>query len=258
MLPKYATPDEVASLLAHLEGVPKVAAMLMYGSGTRIAETMALRLKDISLTTRELHVRAGKGGKDRTTLIAEAAVPLLREQMRTVEEIHTRDLERGAGWAPLPAALHRKDPRAGWDLGWQYLFPASLTTVDERPDAPAADTSTRPPSNERSRKQPERRRSRAPSVLMCFDTASPPRSSEPGATYASSRGSWATAISRPPRSTCTSSTGPASASSAHSIASPRTATSNPPALPHDTGQRSTQQPNRQRQPVLDRDNPRRS
>ena len=136
MLPKYATPGEVASVLRQLDGVAKVAAMLMYGSGTRIAETLALRLKDINLTTRELYVRAGKGGKDRTTLIAEAAVPLLREQIRTVERLHARDLEHGGGWAPLPDALHRKDPRAGWDLGWQYLFPASLTTIDSKTGRP--------------------------------------------------------------------------------------------------------------------------
>lgn len=132
LLPKYATPDEVGRVLERLHGVARVAAMLMYGSGTRIAETMTLRLKDVSLPTRELHVRAGKGAKDRTTVIADAAVPLIREQMLAVEELHGRDLERGEGWAPLPDALHRKDPQAGWDLGWQYLFPASLTSVDAK------------------------------------------------------------------------------------------------------------------------------
>jgi len=131
-LPKYATPDEVARVIVRLSGVPRVAAMLMYGSGTRIAETIAIRLKDVSLATRELHVRGGKGGKDRTTVIADAAVPLLREQVAAVEELHVRDLERGGGWAARPGALHRKDPRAGWDLGWQYLFPASVTSVDEK------------------------------------------------------------------------------------------------------------------------------
>ena len=131
-LPKYATPDEVAKVITRLEGVAKVAVMLMYGSGTRIAETMTIRLKDVSLATRELHVRAGKGGRDRTTVIAEAAVPLLRRQITRVEELHASDLERGGGWAPLPGAFHRKDPRAGWDLGWQYLFPASVSTTDEK------------------------------------------------------------------------------------------------------------------------------
>jgi integron integrase len=132
MLPKYATPDEVARVLTHLAGAPRVGAMLMYGSGTRIAETMSIRIKDVSLSTRELHVRAGKGGKDRTTVIADVALPLLREQVTAVEQLHARDLERGGGWAPLPGAMHRKDPRAGWDLAWQYLFPATVTSTDEK------------------------------------------------------------------------------------------------------------------------------
>ena len=65
MLPKYATPGEVAAVLTRLDGVPRLAAMIMYGSGTRIAETIALRIKDVSLETRELYVRGGKGAKDR-------------------------------------------------------------------------------------------------------------------------------------------------------------------------------------------------
>jgi integron integrase len=132
VLPKYATPDEVARILDQLRGVPLVAAMLMYGSGTRIAETLSIRLKDLALGTRELHVRGGKGGKDRTTVIAETALPLLREQIEKAERQHAHDLEQGGGWAELPGAMHRKDPRAGWDLGWQYLFPASITTVDQK------------------------------------------------------------------------------------------------------------------------------
>jgi integron integrase len=136
VLPKYATPEEIMRLFDHLGGVPLVAAMLMYGSGTRIAETMGLRLQDLSLGTRELHVRSGKGGKDRTTVIADAAIPLLRAQVETAARLHAHDLETGGGWAELPAALHRKDPRAGWDLGWQYLFPASVTSTDPKTGRP--------------------------------------------------------------------------------------------------------------------------
>ncbi|HUF76743.1 MAG TPA: integron integrase [Longimicrobiales bacterium] len=132
VLPKYATPEEVARVFAHLGRLPLTAAMLMYGSGTRIAETLAIRIQDLSLDTRELHVRGGKGAKDRTTVIASAAIPILRERIAAVAEQHARDRAQGGGWAPLPGALHRKDPRAGWDLGWQYLFPASKPSIDEK------------------------------------------------------------------------------------------------------------------------------
>jgi site-specific recombinase XerD len=132
VLPKYAAPEEVDQVLARLQGSSRVAAMIMYGAGTRVSETVNLRIKDLSLASGELVVRAGEGMKDRTTVIPRGAVPEIRTQIQRVEELHVRDLEAGAGWAPLPAALHRKDPHAGWDLGWQYLFPASTLTLDPK------------------------------------------------------------------------------------------------------------------------------
>ena len=132
VLPKYATPEEVARVFAHLDRVPLAAAMLMYGSGTRIAETLSIRIQDLSLESRELHVRGGKGAKDRTTVLAAAVLPILRERIAAVSAQHARDRAQGGGWAPLPGALHRKDPRAGWDLGWQFLFAASRPSPDEK------------------------------------------------------------------------------------------------------------------------------
>jgi integron integrase len=132
VLPKYATPDEIARVLARLDRVPLAAAVLMYGSGTRIAETLSIRIQDLSLETRELHVRGGKGAKDRTTVIAAAAIPILRDRIAAVAAQHARDRAEGGGWGRLPGALHRKDPTGGWDLGWQYLFPASKQSVDEK------------------------------------------------------------------------------------------------------------------------------
>jgi len=42
-LPRYATPEEVDAVMGHLAKVPRMAAMFMYGSGSRIAETRAGR-----------------------------------------------------------------------------------------------------------------------------------------------------------------------------------------------------------------------
>ena len=36
----------------------------------------------------------------------------------------------GFGCAPLPDALARKYPRAGWEWGWQWVFPATRVYVD--------------------------------------------------------------------------------------------------------------------------------
>ena len=130
--PRNASVVEIDRVMRHLSGASRVAAAIMYGSGTRVAETVALRVKDVGLAHRELTVRGGKGAQDRTTLIPRSAVPLLRAQMDAVEERHVRDLEAGHGWAPLPGALHRKDRAAGWTLGWQFLFPSTVVTTDPK------------------------------------------------------------------------------------------------------------------------------
>lgn len=132
VVPRDASASAVDRVLGCMSGAPKVAAMLMYGSGARISEAIGLRIKDISLSSHELRIRAGKGAKDRTTVIARSAVVALRRQIELVEEQHVEDLERGVGWARLPGALHRKDPRAGWELGWQFLFPSTRITIDPK------------------------------------------------------------------------------------------------------------------------------
>ncbi|PWB46382.1 MAG: hypothetical protein C3F12_06835, partial [Candidatus Methylomirabilota bacterium] len=49
----------------------------------------------------------------------------LARHLEIVRLQHQRDLERGAGWAELPAALGRKYPNTGRELAWQWVFPAT-------------------------------------------------------------------------------------------------------------------------------------
>ena len=53
-----------------------------------------------------------------------------RQRQQASRPQHAEDLEKGRGWAPLPDALHRKKARAGYELGWQFLFPASTINLD--------------------------------------------------------------------------------------------------------------------------------
>ena len=52
---------EVGHLLEQLDGVPRLAVLLMYGSGLRVLETVSLRVKDIDFDRREIVMRGGKG-----------------------------------------------------------------------------------------------------------------------------------------------------------------------------------------------------
>ena len=71
-LPVVLTRPEVEALLAALDGVPWIMALVLYGSGLRLRECLRLRVKDIDFTRREILVREGKGNKDRVTMLAAA------------------------------------------------------------------------------------------------------------------------------------------------------------------------------------------
>src|SRR5690606_21553762 len=53
--------------------------LLTYSSGLRVGEVVRLRVGDIDIERNTLHVRQGKGRKDRVTMLSEAALTALRQ-----------------------------------------------------------------------------------------------------------------------------------------------------------------------------------
>lgn len=130
-LPVVLTGHEVSALLTQVDGLQKLMVALMYGSGLRRIELVRLRVKDVDFDFRQIRVINGKGGKHRLVTVADELLPPLREQVKRVGAIFTRDkaIEHYAGvW--LPDALARKYPSASFELGWHYLFPASRLSID--------------------------------------------------------------------------------------------------------------------------------
>lgn len=131
-LPVVLTPEEVRQILGRLEGIQRLCALLMYGSGLRVIETVSLRVKDIDFGRNEITVRAGKGGKDRRVPLPCAVEPGLRVQFARVERQFGLDLRAGLRGAALPTALVVKYPNADRELGWQYVFPAKRIYVEAK------------------------------------------------------------------------------------------------------------------------------
>jgi len=135
-LPVVLSRDEVARVLARLEGAPRLVASLLYGSGLRLMECLQLRVKDLDFECGRIVVRAGKGGHDRVTVLARSVREPLRRHLERVRALHERDLAEGGGRVDLPEALARKYPRAGREWPWQYVFPATRRWVDARTGEP--------------------------------------------------------------------------------------------------------------------------
>ena len=129
-VPVVLSRREVRAVLEQLRGRYRVVASLMYGTGMRLGECLALRLKDLDFELAQITVRDGKGGKDRYAIFPERTQIHVRRLASKVAELHRADRASGGGWAALPGALHKKMPEAGWELGWQFLFPARLATTD--------------------------------------------------------------------------------------------------------------------------------
>lgn len=137
-LPVVLTRMEVSRIMSRLDGLPRLMAMTLYGTGMRVMECCTLRIKDIDHERNQITVRCGKGAKDRVTLLPASIKSALRAQMESARLVHERDLQRNAGWVALPAALGRKYPNAGRELMWQWVFPATRTYVLRHPDSAGA------------------------------------------------------------------------------------------------------------------------
>jgi len=129
-VPSVLSHRQVELVLEALSGKYRLIASLMYGSGLRLSEAHQIRVKDVDFDLLQVTVRDGKGAKDRWVILPERLVPHLRRQVDRVARQHEEERRRGFGWAALPHALGRKDPRAGYELGWQFLFPAGRRSVD--------------------------------------------------------------------------------------------------------------------------------
>lgn len=131
-LPEVLSVQEVARVLAHLEGTNRLMASLLYGSGLRLMEAVRLRVKDVDFEYQQITVRAGKGAKDRVTPLPQRVAADIRAQIETVAALHTEDLRAGYGSVYLPDALGVKYVNAARELAWQFVFPSSRLSVDPR------------------------------------------------------------------------------------------------------------------------------
>jgi len=129
-LPVVLSQAEVVRLLACMSDESGLMARLMYGGGLRLMELLRLRVQDIDFDNGFLTIRAGKGDKDRTTLLPVSVRDALRQHLRKVREIFEIDLRDGHANVWLPVALAKKYPNAPKSWEWQYVFPSKSLSKD--------------------------------------------------------------------------------------------------------------------------------
>jgi integron integrase len=132
IVPTVLTRNEITKLINNLDGVYKLMAGLLWGSGLRVMECLRLRVQDIDFEARHIIVRDGKGAKDRVTMLAERYVAPLREQLKAARRLYDEDVKLKTAGVYLWDAIERKYPNAGREWIWQYVFPSERLSVDPR------------------------------------------------------------------------------------------------------------------------------
>lgn len=83
-LPVILSCEEIKKLLAAVNNFKhNLLLKIIYSSGLRVGEAVNLKFQDIDFDRRTLNVRAGKGRKDRYTIISNAALDSLKIHMQT-------------------------------------------------------------------------------------------------------------------------------------------------------------------------------
>jgi len=131
-LPVVLTQEEVHRFLAAMQGTPALMAQVAYGGGLRVSELVRLRVKDVDLARFQLHIRSGKGDKDRITTLPRRVTPFMESHIERLRMQFAQDRGKDLPGVFLPGALGRKYPNAGKQFPWQWLFPSTNLQHDPR------------------------------------------------------------------------------------------------------------------------------
>ena len=131
-VPAVLSREECGKLFGELGGTARMMAELMYGAGLRLSELLRLRVKDVDIERLQLAVRAGKGNKDRLTMVPRSLAGPLKAHRERLRGLHAADRAAGLPGVALPEALARKWPKAGEKFEWFWMFPSRNLMADPR------------------------------------------------------------------------------------------------------------------------------
>ena len=84
MLPNVLSQNEVICLLRVTQNLKhKTILALIYSAGLRISELINLKIEDLKIDRKQIHIKNAKGRKDRYVVLAESTLPLLHNYLNT-------------------------------------------------------------------------------------------------------------------------------------------------------------------------------
>ena len=123
-LPSILSPAEVARLIdAAGNPFPRMLLMTLYATGVRRAELTRLQISDIDNRRMVVHVRGGKGRKDRDVMLSPQLLTALRQYWRGLRRRPRQWLFPGGRWH---TANHPLSSNVVWNAGHQAAQRAGI------------------------------------------------------------------------------------------------------------------------------------
>ena len=104
---------------------------LLYGCGLRVTEPLELRVNRVDVEAGQIVIRAAKGNEDRIVALPECRKDAVAAQLGVARALARSDAGAGLPVA-LPGLLAAKVPKAKFDQGWAWVFPAVKATTHSR------------------------------------------------------------------------------------------------------------------------------
>lgn len=132
-IPVWLTHPEAMALIDRMQGLSKLQALLLYGTGSRITALLTLRLKDLDLDQQIVTFRHDKGGKSRSVRIPSMVMPRLAAHVEAMRLQWQDDSSRGIICpSPDPSFMEKIGRRQFGRLPWYWLFPSAVVRNGER------------------------------------------------------------------------------------------------------------------------------
>lgn len=81
-IPITLSKEEIKKLLESIKNIKhRLLLEIMVSSGLRVSECVSLKVEDIDLEEKTIHIKSGKGGKDRKTIMSESVVNLMKNYL---------------------------------------------------------------------------------------------------------------------------------------------------------------------------------
>jgi len=82
-LPVVLSQEEISRILSSITNIKhRLILMLIYSAGLRVSEVVKLKPGDIDDERKLIHIKGGKGRKDRYTMLSEVAIEMIRRYLK--------------------------------------------------------------------------------------------------------------------------------------------------------------------------------